>query len=86
MSWGWEQGAEMLELESLFWACLAILFYVYFGYPIFCRLLAPIVRRWPRSAPWEPKVSILIPAYNEVDCIEQTVRNKLLLDYPPDKL
>jgi len=38
---------------------------------------------------WEqtnPFVSVLIPAYNEIDCIEATIRNKLSKNYPHDKL
>ena len=35
---------------------------------------------------YEPNVTILIAAYNEADNIEATIKNKLALDYPKDKL
>ena len=31
-------------------------------------------------------VTVLIPAYNEADCIAKTIQNKLDQDYPRDKL
>nr|WP_301289626.1 glycosyltransferase family 2 protein [Natronocella acetinitrilica] len=34
----------------------------------------------------QPRVSILIPAHNEAEVIEATLRNKLALNYPKDKL
>jgi cellulose synthase/poly-beta-1,6-N-acetylglucosamine synthase-like glycosyltransferase len=33
-----------------------------------------------------PSVTIIIPAYNEEDCIEEKLLNSLALDYPADKL
>lgn len=36
--------------------------------------------------PVEPDVSVLIPTYNEVDIIEQKLRNILELDYPRDQI
>ncbi len=67
--------------------CLGILWYVYVGYPLACWLLG----RW-RPRPWRvdptatPRVSILIAAHDEAACIGETVRNKLALDYPADRL
>lgn len=37
------------------------------------------------KAHFEPSVSIVIAAYNEEKCIEETIQNKLALDYPPEK-
>ncbi len=67
-------------------AALAALAYVYFGYPLLCALLAAARRRPVASAPGEPSVSILISARNEIRHIDATVRNKLALDYPADRL
>jgi len=33
-----------------------------------------------------PRATVLIPAYNEADCIAKTIQNKLDQDYPRDKL
>lgn len=74
-------------LVALFWLSLILLFYIYFGYPLMASMVASF---WPKpvskEAEYRPRVSILIAAYNEANDIEATLRNKLALDYPPDKL
>jgi cellulose synthase/poly-beta-1,6-N-acetylglucosamine synthase-like glycosyltransferase len=74
-------------LVLLFWLSLLLLFYIYFGYPLMVKAAALL---WPSpikaSMERQPKVSILIAAYNEAQDIEATLRNKLALDYPTDKL
>lgn len=71
----------------LFWISLFLLFYIYIGYPIAVSLLAGRVDKPIAKDPsYEPKVSILIPAYNEEMAIADTICNKLELDYPKDKL
>lgn len=72
--------------EIAFWGSIAMLVYVYAGYPVFVYLLARILRRTPCRQNIEPSVSILISAYNEKDVIDATVRNKLAQDYSPEKL
>lgn len=73
-------------LTILFFLSLFFLFYVYAGYPLLAWILGNIFRRNVRKNSLEPFVSILIAAYNEEACIEETLRNKLELDYPHDKL
>ena len=72
--------------EFVFWLALLALIYIYLGYPVLARLLA----QWGRPIAWaedhRPTVSILIPAHNEADVIEATLRNKLVQDYPRDRL
>ncbi len=74
-------------MEFVFWASFALLFYIYFGYPLAVKALAMLK---PNSIAanddYLPKVSILIAAYNEAKDIEATLRNKLALDYPQEKL
>ncbi|MFH1144925.1 MAG: glycosyltransferase [Candidatus Eisenbacteria bacterium] len=65
--------------------CIGLLVYVYAGYPLLCALLAVVLRRRVRAASHVPRVSILISAYNENTHIAATLRNKLELDYPPDR-
>lgn len=74
-------------LVALFWLSLLLLFYIYFGYPLIARALAILMPKPVQaSADFQPKVSILIAAYNEAKDIEATLQNKLALDYPADKL
>ncbi|WP_150913202.1 glycosyltransferase family 2 protein [Marinobacter halotolerans] len=74
-------------LVLLFWVSFLLLFYIYFGYPLLARMLSS-ARPRPVNATlgYQPKVSILIAAYNEAKDIETTLQNKLALDYPPEKL
>lgn len=60
--------------------------YVYVGYPIVLWLLQPFGRDVARDDGYTTSVSILIAAYNEAECIERTIRNKLALDYPRELL
>lgn len=66
----------------LFDACLCIVAYIYFGYPLMVWLGA--IGR-PCSfdlAAGHPSVSVIVAAHNEESCIEEKVRNLLALDYP----
>lgn len=56
------------------------------GYPIVLGAIAVFRPRPVRRADMTPTVSILIPAYNEADCIAATIENKLGQDYPADRL
>lgn len=81
--------AREVPVSVAFDLCLAVLIYVYVGYPALVWLLA---RVRPGQAPTaaagdhRPTVSVLIAAYDEVDGIADTVRNKLTQDYPADRL
>ncbi|MFB3817705.1 MAG: glycosyltransferase family 2 protein [Candidatus Methylomirabilales bacterium] len=73
-------------LAAAFAAALAVALYAYLGYPL---LLAWLARR--RSRPvaardWTPRVSLLIPAYNEAAVIAGKLANSLALDYPAHRL
>ena len=70
----------------LFWFVIAIILYTFFGYPLLAGLAA---KRWPRpvrQAPIRPRVTLLIPAYNEQAVIAEKLHNSLALDYPPQQL
>ncbi len=72
-------------ITALFFISIAAIFYIYFGYPICVYILAFIKQKYVNKQDCEPFVSILIAAFNEEDCIEQTIQNKLNLDYPDHK-
>lgn len=63
-----------------------MIFYVYAGYPLLIGLIALLKNKKVEKKDYEPNVTILIAAYNEADNIEATIKNKLDLDYPKDKL
>jgi len=69
----------------IFWICLAIPAYVYFGYPA---LLASgfLARRKPvYRQRIQPMVSIIVAAHNEESVIEGKIKNLLALTYPQDR-
>jgi len=72
--------------ELLFFIAIFFIFYIYAGYPLLALLLGAIIDRRVAYAANLPVITILIAAYNEEDAIEATVRNKLALDYPQDRL
>lgn len=67
-------------------------FYTYLGYGLFILLIVKLrklmgrKRLIPNDSTFVPDVMLVIPAYNERDCVEQKVNNSLVLDYPSDKL
>ncbi|MFZ5568856.1 MAG: glycosyltransferase family 2 protein [Thermodesulfobacteriota bacterium] len=73
-------------IEILFWGALFAVWYVYVGYPLAVLVLGFFQKREIRQGPFEPLVTVLIPAYNEETGIAATIRNKLALDYPRDRL
>jgi len=72
-----------------FWFAFAVVFYTYFGYGIIVWLWAKIKTksRSPKSLlPFEPEVTIVIPAYNEAYILESKIENCFALQYPAGKL
>jgi cellulose synthase/poly-beta-1,6-N-acetylglucosamine synthase-like glycosyltransferase len=69
-----------------FWICFGLVIYIYLGYPAAVFFLTPAFGREVRKADIEPKITVLIAAYNEEREIERTVVNKLSQDYPPELL
>ena len=87
----------MIVLEALFWLCAALIVYTHLGYPLVLRLLVHPRRRAENvqisdeigpsavaSAP--PRVSLIVPAYDEEEVIAARVADALALDYPRERL
>jgi len=73
-------------LVLAFAAALAVALYAYAGYPLFLALATRRRGRPPAARDWTPRVSLLIPAYNEAAVIRGKLENSLALDYPGDRL
>lgn len=73
-------------LEMLLWASLAVLAYIYVGYPVLIMLLGNVFRRRIVYGHGQPSITVIIAAYNEEKHIARTVRRILDMDYPKDRL
>ena len=77
----------MITIQKFFFfLSLFMIFYIYAGYPLLIALIALLKNKRVEKKDYEPNVTILIAAYNEADNIESTLKNKLSLDYPKEKL
>lgn len=70
----------------IFFGSLFILLYIYLGYPALVFLLSKIRPKEVYKGTYQPNVTILISAYNEERYIETTIKNKLELNYPKEKM
>jgi cellulose synthase/poly-beta-1,6-N-acetylglucosamine synthase-like glycosyltransferase len=71
-----------LTAELLFWLSAAALFYTYAGYPLLLALISALRSRPVGRGAFEPKVSVIITAYNEERDLAEKLENTLALDYP----
>lgn len=71
---------------ALFWTCVALVAYVFVGYPLLVTAWAAVRPRPQRRSRHAPTVSVIIAAYNEAGRIGARVDNLAGLDYPPDRL
>lgn len=72
--------------EFLFWISVALLAYVYVGYPMLLWLRAALHARPSHRRRFEPTLSLLVVAYNEAARIEERLENLLALNYPRARL
>ncbi len=75
-----------MYLEILFWGLLALLIYIYIGYPLVSTILAQIIKKPALvDTDYLPSVTMVISAYNEESVIKSKLQNALEIDYPEDR-
>ena len=77
-------------MRALLIAVAALFVYTYVGYPALLKLLLLLRRERSavksRRAPGDwPAISVMLPAYNEVETIASTLEQLLAIDYPTDR-
>jgi cellulose synthase/poly-beta-1,6-N-acetylglucosamine synthase-like glycosyltransferase len=72
--------------QIVFWTCVLLLAYVYVGYPLLVFFISQLFPHTVKRGEIEPKVTILITAFNEEAAIRQKLENTLEIDYPMEKL
>jgi len=73
-------------MKLLFWLCLALISYAYFGYAVWLWLCVRFRSRPLRREPLAPRVSIVIAARNEEANLPAKLENLHLQDYPQELL
>ena len=76
----------LLLAQLIFWSSIAALFYVYAGYPVLVYLVGLVFPKKIERGACEPRVTILITAYNEENAIRAKLENTLAIDYEREKL
>jgi cellulose synthase/poly-beta-1,6-N-acetylglucosamine synthase-like glycosyltransferase len=75
------------DVEQIaFWLSIAVLGYVYLGYPLLVWVVGHISQKPVVTGMVEPKVTVLITAFNEELSIGKKLENTLALEYPAEKL
>lgn len=79
-------------VEILLWVFIFLVFYTYLGYGILAWVFVKIRQVRGITYPtfndpgFQPEVTLVVPAYNEMSCIDAKVKNSFGLDYPADKM
>jgi cellulose synthase/poly-beta-1,6-N-acetylglucosamine synthase-like glycosyltransferase len=73
--------------EILFWFCVSLLTAVYISYYAICLYVVKTKKlKVNKNIKFRPKVSFVIPTWNEGNTIEGKLKNTMKLKYPKDKL
>lgn len=70
----------------IFLLSVCLLFYIFIGYPIMIIIISKVLKTPHKKETYFPNVTLLIPAFNEEEVIQQKIENTLSLNYPSDKL
>jgi cellulose synthase/poly-beta-1,6-N-acetylglucosamine synthase-like glycosyltransferase len=73
-------------IKLLFWLSAGAIVYIYVGYPVIVRGLARVMGRPVERSPIQPRITVVIAAYNEARSIRRKLDNVSGLQYPPDLL
>jgi cellulose synthase/poly-beta-1,6-N-acetylglucosamine synthase-like glycosyltransferase len=76
----------ILTATIVFWLCLGVCLYVYFGYPALLWVVSRFRTKPVREADVTPRASFVVAVYNEQDVIARKIENTLALDYPAGQL
>jgi cellulose synthase/poly-beta-1,6-N-acetylglucosamine synthase-like glycosyltransferase len=72
--------------EVVFFLSSIAIIYTYIGYPLLVWLLSVFRPRIVKIGAFEPRVTLIITAYNEEKDIREKLENTLAIDYPKEKL
>lgn len=73
-------------MSWVFWSAVAVILYVYMGYPLLLACAARVRSTIVRKGRWTPHVSVVMAVYNEAAVVAAKLDNLLALHYPSDRL
>lgn len=76
----------MIAMTAMLLASLALIAFCYVGYPLLVWMLAKWRPRPLQAGNWQPRVDVILVAYNASAKVIEKVDNLLALDYPADRL
>ncbi|MGH7453835.1 MAG: glycosyltransferase family 2 protein [bacterium] len=77
----------MLDIPELaFWLAIALIIYAYIGFSLLIIIVARLKNRRVQQKPITPRLSLIIPVWNEERAIAERLENALNLDYPAGAL
>lgn len=81
-----KEGERVMIAKLILFGSLAMVAYVYAGYPLMLWVFGQFRRRKTHQTPFTPSISVIIAAFNEEKVISSKLDNTLALDYPQEKL
>ena len=74
-------------VNGLFWIFLLLIAYTYLIYPALVIFISKFISLNSKVSRAEyPTVAMVVPAYNEDDCLQEKIDNCLEIDYPTDRI
>jgi cellulose synthase/poly-beta-1,6-N-acetylglucosamine synthase-like glycosyltransferase len=73
-------------MEAIFWVSVAVVLYVYVGYPLVLLVWSRLAPRPVHPHAGEPPVSVVIAVRDEAEALERKIANLRSLDYPTTRL
>ena len=73
-------------MEAVFWISVAVVLYVYVGYPLVLLVWSRLAPRPVRQHATEPLVSVVMAVRDEAEALQRKIANLRSLDYPASRL
>jgi biofilm PGA synthesis N-glycosyltransferase PgaC len=76
-----------IKMNTAFYTSIAIIIYTYIGYGLVLltlMLLKKIFSKQKQTRAFTPTLTVIVTAYNEINCIEEKIKNTVLLTYPQE--
>ena len=77
-----------MTTAAIFWGSVALVLYVYIGYPLVLAVWSRLAPRpvQPTAGTDDPPVSVVLAVRDEAEALERKIANLRGLDYPQDRL